>query len=152
MIVVTVGTQLPFPRLIGMIEDVVTDGEEVFVQTADPDYSGPLPSSPFLSRDEFAGYCRRARIIVGHTGTGTIFAAREFRKPLIVVPRRHHLGEHRSDHQYATARELGRIGQAAIAEDAQSLAEYLRSPPAALARGENPERLRLIERLAGLLR
>ena len=152
MIFVTVGTQLPFPRLLAMVAEVVDDPSGVFAQSADPDYAGPLPAAPFLDRDAFAARCRAADIIVGHTGTGTVFAAREFAKPLVVVPRRHHLGEHRSDHQFATAGALARAGHAAVAEDAESLRRFLDDPPPPLAPGGGPERERLIARLAGLLK
>lgn len=152
MIFVTVGTQLPFPRLLAMMEEVVDDPAQVFAQTADPTYSGALPSTPFLDRDEFAARCREASLIVGHTGTGTIFAARNLHKPLIVVPRRHHLGEHRSDHQFATARELERAGHAAVAEDVATLRRLVATPPPPLAPGDGPEKTRLIETLGALLK
>ncbi len=44
--------------------------------------------------------------VVAHPGGGTILSARDGGKPLLVVPRIVGPGEHRSDHQQATARDL----------------------------------------------
>jgi UDP-N-acetylglucosamine transferase subunit ALG13 len=153
LIFVTAGTQLPFPRLLAMVAEVTQASEDtVFAQTAAPEYSGPLPGAPFLERAEFEECCRRAHIIIGHAGTGTIFAARRFGKPLVVVPRRFHLGEHRNDHQTATAHELERAGRAVIAEDAATLARFVANPPPPMDRGDGSERERLVAHLAQLLR
>jgi UDP-N-acetylglucosamine transferase subunit ALG13 len=44
--------------------------------------------------------------VVGHGGTGTILNALKFQVPIIVVPRRHHYGEHVDDHQVELAQRL----------------------------------------------
>jgi UDP-N-acetylglucosamine transferase subunit ALG13 len=49
--------------------------------------------------------------IVSHAGIGTILAAQRFGKPVIILPRRAKLGEHRNDHQVSTVTALrGRKG------------------------------------------
>jgi len=37
---------------------------------------------------------------------GTIISALENRKPILVMPRKSSLGEHRNDHQYSTAKRF----------------------------------------------
>jgi UDP-N-acetylglucosamine transferase subunit ALG13 len=52
-----------------------------------------------------------ADIVVAHAGTGTILACLQNGTPCIIVPRKASLGEHRNDHQFATARRFeGRKG------------------------------------------
>lgn len=152
MIFVTVGTQLPFPRLLAMVEEVVAaHPREVLAQTADPDYAGTLPAVASMDREAFEGACERASIIVGHAGTGTIFAARRHGKPLIVVPRRFDRGEHRNDHQMGTAEQLRRIGEAAVCETAAEIAAALDNPPMPSREHGGPERQKLIDALAGMI-
>lgn len=152
MILVTVGTQLAFPRLLDMFAAAAPDlVSETFAQTGDPAYAGPLAGTPFLTREEFERRCASARIIVGHAGMGTILAARRLGKPLIVVPRRHALGEHRNDHQMGTAEQLRRLGSVAVAETAEQLAAALAHPPAPLSTHASEERQRLIATVRDLI-
>jgi len=151
LIFLTVGTQLAFPRLL---DDYARAARELmattFAQTADPSYSGPIPSAPYLTRGEFEDRCAQANVIVGHAGMGTILAARRHRKPLIVVPRRHRSGEHRNDHQMDTARRLRQLGGVAVAETPEALAQALANPPAPPSEA-GPERTRLISAVEALL-
>jgi len=60
---------------------------------------------------EFEALVRKARLIVAHAGIGTVLTAARCGKPILLMPRRADLGEHRSDHQLATVRRLeGRPG------------------------------------------
>lgn len=152
MIFVTVGTQLAFPRLLEMFAAAAPDlVGETFAQTGDPAYAGPLRGAPYLTREDFERRCASARIIVGHAGMGTILAARRLGKPLIVVPRRHALGEHRNDHQMDTAAQLRRLGSVAVAETAEQLAAAIARPPAPLSAQVSKERQRLISTVRDLI-
>jgi UDP-N-acetylglucosamine transferase subunit ALG13 len=52
-----------------------------------------------------------ANFVVAHAGMGSIITALTLAKPLVIMPRRADLGEHRNDHQTATvARFLDRAG------------------------------------------
>ncbi|WP_083483501.1 glycosyltransferase [Litoreibacter arenae] len=104
MIFVTVGTQLPFPRLIDhMIGYSQRSGERVVLQTGDTaDWHG-MESYRSLSAPQFEAFVNEARVIVSHAGIGSILAAKSASRPLILLPRRAKLGEHRNDHQLATA-------------------------------------------------
>lgn len=152
MIFLTVGTQLPFPRLLEMFAAAAPQlVDEAFAQTADQDYAGPIASTPFLQREEFNERYAAARLIIGHAGTGTVLAARRHRKPLIVVPRRFHLGEHRNDHQYATAVQLRVLGDTQVCEDAAQLAEAIANPPDPSFERDRPEKDRLLANLKCLI-
>jgi UDP-N-acetylglucosamine transferase subunit ALG13 len=56
---------------------------------------------------EFDARCREAEVIVAHAGMGTILAALQCQRPLVILPRRADLHEHTTDHQIATAERFG---------------------------------------------
>ena len=109
MIFVTVGSELPFDRLIRAVDewagrtgrdDVVAQigcGAETpkhidFVETLDP--------------ASYRDHCWGASTIIGHAGMGTILTALEMARPLLVMPRRAKFMETRNDHQVATAKHF----------------------------------------------
>lgn len=106
MILVTVGTQLSFDRLLAALDAwAANQAEEVVAQV------GPsaltfrhLQAQPFMRSDEMEARFAEARLIVAHAGMGSILSALKHRKPIIIVPRKASLGEHRNEHQLATAR------------------------------------------------
>lgn len=110
MIFVTVGTQLPFARLLeGMNREAARLGVPVIAQSgpgATPQRWPHLQVHDHLAPPEFEGLFRAADLVVGHAGIGTVLSAQRFGKPLLIVPRRAALGEHRNDHQMATAAQL----------------------------------------------
>lgn len=135
MIFVTTGTQLPFPRLIRAMNDLAPTLDEPIVAQIGPD-DGAYPALEIvghLSPAAFEEHFSNARAVVAHAGIGTILSAKRLGKPLILVPRRHDQGEHRNDHQMATAREVeGRTGLH-IAWEIADLAPLLTGPPLAAA-------------------
>lgn len=116
MIFVTVGTQLPFPRLIEAMDKIAGRMyEPVIAQTHLPTRCKNMIVEPQMNAARYSKVLARARLVVAHAGIGTIMAAREAGTPLIVLPRRADLGEHRNDHQQGTARQmLGHEGITAI--------------------------------------
>jgi UDP-N-acetylglucosamine transferase subunit ALG13 len=56
---------------------------------------------------------------------GSILTAIELSKPIVVMPRRAHLGEHRNDHQWATVNRLGEDVGIAVAADETELVDFL---------------------------
>lgn len=129
MIFVTVGTQLAFPRLIAAMNDyAATSGEEVIAQVGADEGDWPnLSVVQSLPPTEFEATFLRARVVVAHAGVGTILSARQHHRPLIVVPRRLVLGEHRNDHQLDMARSLKEVAGVHVAWQVEDL-------PALLAR------------------
>jgi UDP-N-acetylglucosamine transferase subunit ALG13 len=126
LILATVGTQLPFPRLIRALDQLAPElGEPIVAQTgkADPSLTNIVQHDNVAPR-EFDELFKAARIVVAHAGIGTVLAAKKYRKPIILFPRRASFGEHRNDHQMATAEQLaGRPGiyVAWTAEDLKAL-------------------------------
>lgn len=154
MIFATIGTQLPFPRLIDALDRLAPRlSEPVIAQT------GPvvgcaatlwpaLETRAKLAPAEFDALFAEARLIVGHAGIGTILSARRHGKPLVVVPRRHALGEHRNDHQIATARQITGHPGLHVAWETDALGPLLTCRDLAPAAGtESPAHAALLARL-----
>lgn len=124
MIFVTVGTQLPFDRLIDAVDTWAgrRPGREVFAQVG-PTALEPrhIEFSEFISPGECRERMSQADAIVAHAGMGTILTALELGTPLLVMPRRAALGEHRNEHQLATARRFAELGRIVVAFDESEL-------------------------------
>lgn len=104
MIFVTVGTQLPFDRLINAMSRYQQEsGESVIAQTLSNKEWPGLVSHRVLPKDQFDRTIAEARIIVSHAGIGSLLAARTAKKPIVILPRRREFREHRNDHQLDTA-------------------------------------------------
>jgi UDP-N-acetylglucosamine transferase subunit ALG13 len=112
LIFLTVGTQLSFDRLVAAVDAWAArhPGQAIFGQIADPGAAGYRPQNfdwvADLDPAEFDARFREASHIVAHAGMGTIIGALGQAKPLLVMPRRAHLGEQRNDHQFATVQRL----------------------------------------------
>jgi UDP-N-acetylglucosamine transferase subunit ALG13 len=106
VIFVTVGTQLAFDRLIEHMDEwAKQSGEEVIAQIGPSKLKlSHIRAQPFMSPLEIEELFGRARVIVAHAGMGSIISALQHQRPIIIVPRKASLGEHRNDHQLATAR------------------------------------------------
>jgi UDP-N-acetylglucosamine transferase subunit ALG13 len=116
VIFLTVGTHEPFDRLVRVVDEWAAErgfGNQVFGQiTKNATY---LPTSfewvANLDPGDFHDRCHAADVIISHAGMGTIINVLSIGKPIVVLPRRGHLGETRNDHQHATAQRLnGRPG------------------------------------------
>ncbi|MGR3584931.1 MAG: glycosyltransferase [Pseudooceanicola nanhaiensis] len=130
MIFVTVGTQLPFDRLIAAMDAYAArSGEEVIAQVGGEGGSwAHLDSRAMLEPSEFVKLFGRARVVVGHAGVGTILSAKRYRRPLVVLPRRLIYGEHRNDHQLAMARALKAVEGIHVAWQVDEIAPLLAEP------------------------
>jgi len=114
MILVAVGTQLPFDRLTKAVDAWCVEtgrGGEVFGQIG---RIGPKNYTPrkfqwakMVDAETFREKMMSADVVVSHAGMGSIITAMSLAKPVVVLPRRAHLGEHRNDHQFATVKRLG---------------------------------------------
>ena len=106
MIFVTVGTQLPFDRMIRIIDEWAESQRRTDILAQ----IGPSNNPP--SRIEWVRHLppiefrSKSEMVIAHAGMGSILTAMELGKPLIIMPRRADLGEHRNDHQIATARRF----------------------------------------------
>jgi UDP-N-acetylglucosamine transferase subunit ALG13 len=136
VIFVTVGTQVPFDRLVAAVDSWAGAqvGRPVFAQIGPTDLRPRhIESRNFISPAECRERIREAKVVVGHAGMGTILTALELGTPVLVMPRRAALGEHRNDHQLATARWYAEVGGVSVAFD----------------EGELVQKLDEVERLAG---
>ena len=128
MIFATVGTQLPFDRLIVSIDKWCENHNEnkAFAQIGQTRHKPRnLPFAKTLERSQFAKNVADCTVIVSHAGMGTVFTALDARKPIILMARQSSYGEHRNDHQLATVDRLeGRTG-IHIARDEEMLHRYL---------------------------
>ncbi len=128
MILITVGTQGPFERLVKTVDAWAggAGSERVLAQVGigGAQYRH-VECVEQLSPDGFRTAMTEARVVIAHAGMGTILAALEFEKPLLVMPRRAALGEQRNDHQLATATRFAERGLVTVAYDEHDLAGYL---------------------------
>jgi UDP-N-acetylglucosamine transferase subunit ALG13 len=128
MILLTVGAQVPFDRLVLCVDRWAADRgrTDVFAQIGRRawrpqfiqwiDMMGPV---------EFRRKVADADVVVAHAGTGTILTALEFGKPIVVMPRRADLKETRNEHQLATAMQLQQLGYVRAAFSPQELVKLL---------------------------
>ena len=130
MIFVTIGTQIPFDRLIEMLDRIAPElDEEIYAQALRGKYKPKhFKLIDFIEPDEFEKEFAQARLIVAHAGMGTILSALRNSKPLIIVPRIASLGEHRNEHQLATAEKMKEAGWVYVANTKEELSELLQMP------------------------
>lgn len=130
MIFVTIGTQEPFDRLVKTMDALVPglQGETVVAQVSKSDYKAQhMETHDFLSPNDFNKYFSQAKLIVSHAGMGTIISALVQQKPILVVPRLAKYGEHRNDHQLATAEAFEALGYVNVVYDENELEEKLKT-------------------------
>ena len=128
MIFVTVGSQLPFDRLVSVV-DAWAAGRpdvELFGQVGDTK-SPPanFDSVSTMSPDEYERHFAAADLIVGHAGMGTIIAALEHGTPLLMLPRLGSLRESRNDNQVGTARHFRSFATIEVAESESQIPERI---------------------------
>lgn len=130
MIFCTIGTQAPFDRFVRIVDEVAAQlNEEVVAQVYKSKYTAQhIRMVDFLPPDEFNDLFDKARLIVAHAGMGTIISAMRKHKPIIIFPRIAALGEHRNDHQLATAQKMEELGYVYVAKDADELRALLTQP------------------------
>jgi UDP-N-acetylglucosamine transferase subunit ALG13 len=124
MIFVTVGTELPFNRMVRVVDEwaKAANRNDVFAQIGETDWQpAHIAWSRFLHPPEFARRFAEADVVIAHAGMGTILSALQWEKPILVMPRRASLGEQRNEHQLATAKRLLELGKINVAMDEAEL-------------------------------
>jgi UDP-N-acetylglucosamine transferase subunit ALG13 len=128
MILLTVGTQGPFDRLLRAVDDWAGQRatDTIFAQIGPSSYEPKhMEFRKFVRPDEFREKVEAATLVVAHAGMGSIITALEYGKQIIVMPRLSSLGEHRNDHQLATAKRLSEQGLVEMALDENELRNKL---------------------------
>lgn len=129
MIFVTIGTQAPFDRFIKLVDEIAVNlNEEIIAQTYKSQYQAKnIKTIDFLPPDEFNKLFNKARMILAHAGMGTIISAMQQQKPIIIFPRIAALGEHRNEHQMATAKKMKELKYVNVAFNEKELKDLLLS-------------------------
>jgi UDP-N-acetylglucosamine transferase subunit ALG13 len=128
MIFATVGTQGRFDRLIRTLDAWAgANGRTDVVAQTGPSAYRPehIRAQPFFDATEFRARVEAASLVISHAGMGSIITALELGKRIIVMPRRASFGEHRNDHQLATARRFAEQGSITVAFSEQELIDAL---------------------------
>lgn len=121
---VTVGSQLPFERLILAVDQWAAEHPDhsVFAQIGDTVYQPQyMAFARNLRPGDYSMYFDRAQVVVSHVGMGTIISALEVGKRLVLLPRLASLGEHRSDHQLGSARKFRDRANITVVDDVDAL-------------------------------
>ncbi|MFT5224859.1 MAG: UDP-N-acetylglucosamine transferase subunit ALG13 [Polaribacter sp.] len=109
MILLTVGTQLSFDRLISLVDKWAHHNPrvEILAQIADGKYIPKyMPYVDYLKGNAYATAFNNASVVIAHAGMGTVISSLISSKPVIVFPRKASLGEHRNEHQLATCSKI----------------------------------------------
>jgi UDP-N-acetylglucosamine transferase subunit ALG13 len=128
VIFASVGSMLPFDRLIRGIDEWARDNPSVpvFIQIGEGDYEPRYaPFVRIMPMTEYRERLRACDLFVAHVGMGSIMQALEERKQLLMMPRRHDLGEHTTDHQLHTAERFKDRNGLMIVDDVLELQKQM---------------------------
>lgn len=131
MIFLTIGTQLPFDRLSRALDLWAASRPDanIFGQIAEPGVNGYEPRhyawKASIAPTEYDAMVDQAALIVAHAGMGSILTALKVGRPIVIMPRRAANGEHRSDHQMATAERFKDLQGVYVAWDETELAPMI---------------------------
>jgi UDP-N-acetylglucosamine transferase subunit ALG13 len=129
VIFVTVGTQLPFERLVAAVDEWAArqlPPPDVLAQVGSGRVDYPhVRCVRSLDGRGYAEAIAGARLLVAHAGTGSILTALDCGVPVILLPRDAARGEHRDDHQMQTARQMERMGLVKVAWNELDLASLI---------------------------
>jgi UDP-N-acetylglucosamine transferase subunit ALG13 len=124
MIFITVGTDLPFDRMMKVIDQWAgeTGRKDIFAQIGEGGWRpAHISFVEFLEPAAFKERFAESTLIIGHAGMGTILSALLHGKPILVMPKLASLGEHRNEHQTATAKRMMALGNVNVAFDEAEL-------------------------------
>ncbi len=129
MIFVTVGSQLPFDRMIEAVDEVapLLQGKEIIAQVFGMKYKPRnIKTLDYIHPKDFKNYVDSAELIISHAGTGTILSVAQMEKPMIVFPRLGKLKETRNNHQIDTCIRMEEITKLQVAYNKEQLAEKIK--------------------------
>lgn len=141
MIFLTTGTQLPFERLVRLVDGHCAQhpGLEVFGQIGDCRYRPRhFEHVPTLSLQDCHRRFEDADRVIAHAGIGSILTALGMAKPVLIMARRAAFGEHRNDHQVGTVERFAAFSHCFPFGDGEQLAAAM---AAAATAAHSPEAL-----------
>jgi UDP-N-acetylglucosamine transferase subunit ALG13 len=124
MIFASVGSMLPFDRLIRAVDEwaAANPSEPVYIQIGEGGYEPR--HAPFVRMMPHTEYRQRLEdcdLFVAHVGMGSILQSLEARKQLLMLPRLAALREHTTDHQLHTAARFRDTEGLMIVDDTDAL-------------------------------
>ena len=127
MIFITVGAQMPFDRMIAIVDRWAGGHEEeCFAQIGQTDFTPEnISYAESLAQSEYEERIKASRLIIAHAGMGSILTAMRYGKPVLIFPRRGDLKETRNDHQVATVRHFRDVAGVYVAETEEELVRQL---------------------------
>ena len=129
MILVTVGSQMPFDRMIKTVEEwaIESNRDDVIFQVG---VKGYCPKDyvchELIKPEQFNKYFQEAELIISHAGMGTILKAIELMKTIIVMPRLSSLRETRNDHQVYTENKFSKYPNIYFANEFKDLVDSIK--------------------------
>lgn len=108
-IFLSVGTQLPFDRLVKAVDLSLPNLTDItiFGQIGESAY---LPINfeytRYLDKLEYDRIFNNSDIVIAHAGMGSIITALQSHKPILIMPREVIYNEHRNDHQSHTFKKF----------------------------------------------
>lgn len=159
MIFVSIGSMLPFDRLVIAVDEWARDNphQEVFIQIGEGSYLPQhAPYARIIPMKEYRSRLASCDLFVAHVGMGSILQALEEKKQMLLLPRDIKLNEHTTDHQVHTARRFqGREGMRIVETTGELKAEMtnlLSTPMGGLKHFSNKASPQLIDAVATYLK
>jgi UDP-N-acetylglucosamine transferase subunit ALG13 len=125
MIFVTVGTHyLGFERLIKKIDEIAGRiDEEIIAQIGLTSYKPKnVKYFTFINEEgKILDFYKKSRIVVTHSGAGTILNLLQYKKPIVVVPRLKKFNECIDNHQLELTEVIGNKGLATVVYNIEEL-------------------------------
>lgn len=136
-IFVTVGTQLPFDRLIKIIDQLPSPlKSNLFAQVGPSKLrSRSFKHKAFLDPLEYQKRLEECDLVISHAGVGTIISTLNLEKPIILVPRDSRFGEHRNQHQFSTSERFSALEGCYIANSKSEILQIINN----LSNGVTPQ-------------
>lgn len=124
MIFASVGSMLPFDRLIRAVDEWAAQNSDqpVFLQIGDGAYKPRhAPWARIVPHGEYRQRLAECSLFVAHVGMGSILQALEARKQMLLMPRQASLREHTTEHQLHTAKKFRETPGLMIVDDDSTL-------------------------------
>lgn len=124
MIFTSVGSMLPFDRLVKAVDEwaAAHPEREVFIQIGDGEYEPRhAPWVRIMPHGEYRERLQACELFVAHVGMGSILQALEIRKQMLLMPRLASQKEHTTDHQLHTADRFRNTPGLMIVDDVPAL-------------------------------
>jgi UDP-N-acetylglucosamine--N-acetylmuramyl-(pentapeptide) pyrophosphoryl-undecaprenol N-acetylglucosamine transferase len=146
-VVVTVGMERSFRRLIERVAHILPPDVEVLWQTGPTPIEGlGIDACPFVAASSLDQAMRDADVVVAHAGCGSALAALRAGRYPVLVPRDPHHGEVIDVHQIEIARWLGQQDLAlARTPDDLTFADLAAAAARAVVRASDPPQFHLRE-------